>query len=131
MASTSSIFTVSLNSTKVLEYFRERELNQKQIDDLKQLEAKLNKGISIAGKYLKAPSTKDKAIFMANNLANALLTENESIAAISSAYLATRYPDVKHLKIATRDNQLSIEIIYDKEFTEQTPIKFISKTDLV
>jgi len=124
-------FVVSLNSTKVLEYFRDRVINQSQLDDLNKLESKLDAGFNIDGKFIDSPDVRDKAIFIANNLAAALIADNDSIAAVSCSYLATRYPDLQQLKISSNNGYTSIELIYDKEYTEQSPIKYISKKDLI
>jgi len=118
---------VSLNSNKVLEFIRDRQLTQKQINDLN----KLDSGITFAGDFVQAPNSNDKAIFMANNLALALDTNNDSITALSCAYLATRYPELKQLKISSNNEHISIELVYDKEYTEQAPVKFVSKKDLI
>lgn len=126
-----SPFVVSLNSSKVLEFMRDRELSHKQLDDLVKIDTKLNTGLNLDGDFIQSPNSKDKAIFMANNLATALETNNDSIAAISCTYLATRYPDLKQLKISSVDGRISIELIYDKEFTQQEPIKFVTKKDLM
>lgn len=110
---------------------RDRELSHKQLDDLVKIDTKLNTGLNLDGDFIQSPNSKDKAIFMANNLATALETNNDSIAAISCTYLATRYPDLKQLKISSVDGRISIELIYDKEFTQQEPIKFVTKKDLM
>ncbi len=123
-------FIVSLNSSKVLEYFRDRELTNKQIHDLEKAEKKLTSGIYFAGKFISSPSPQEKAVFMANQLAMALDEDNEAALAISCAYLATRYPDLKQLKLTNHEGQLSIELINDKEFSDQVPIKFIARKDL-
>lgn len=130
MTSNSPVLIVSLNSEKTLEYYRERELNQKQRSDLDKMEAKLDAGITVEDNFIRNPNPNDKAIFIANNLAQALLAENEAMTAFCCSYLATRYPELKHLKICTKDMQLSIEMMFDKEFTQQSPIKFISKSEL-
>lgn len=122
---------VSLNSNKVLEYHRDRKLTSKQIQDLDKAEKKLAAGVHFAGKFISSPSAKEKAVFMANQIALALDEDNEAALAISCAYLATRYPDLKQLKLTTIEGQLSIELINDKEFSDQAPIKFIDKKDLI
>ena len=124
-------FIVSLNSNKVLEYFRDRELTKKQIQDLEKAEQKLTRGIHFAGKFISSPTPQEKAVFMANQLAIALDEDNETAVAISCAYLATRYPDLKQLKLTNHEGRLSIELINDKEFSDQAPIKFVAKKDLV
>lgn len=123
-------FIVSLNSDKVLEYYRDRPLTESQVKDLTAMDEKLEQGIEIADKFIQSPSQQEKAIFIANQLASALQEENDKALALSCAYLATRYPSLKQLRISTRDNQLSIELINDKEYTQQSPVKFVRKSEL-
>ena len=129
--SDNNLFVVSLNSNKVLEYHRDRQLNTRQMDDLNLVEAKLQQGIHIEGKYIQSASAQEKAVFMANQLAIALDEDNDSLLAVSCAYLATRYPMLKQLKITTTKDKRSIELINDKEYTDQAPIQFVAKKDLL
>ena len=124
-------FIVSLNSNKVLEYFRDRKLTNKQVQDLERAEKKLIAGRHLAGKFISSPNPQEKAVFMANQLATALDEDNETALGICCAYLATRYPDLKQLKLTNHEGRLSIELINDKEFSDQAPIKFVAKKDLI
>ena len=124
-------FIVSLNANKVLEFRRDRNLSDKQLNDLAKLDAKLNAGIHIAGKFIQSPNTQEKAIFIAHQIANALNNDNEPTLALACAFLATRYPELKQLVISTHEDRISFELINDKEFAEQAPIKFVSKKDLI
>ena len=126
----SDLFIVSLNSNKVLEYYRERGLTKNQSADLNKMDTKLDHGINISGKYIESPNPQEKAVFIANQLVLALQSDNESILALTSAYLATRYPELKQLKVTTHEGKTSIELINDKEFIEQTPISFVPRKDL-
>ncbi len=129
--SASPVLVVSLNNNKELEYHRDRALTDQQMRDLEAMEQQLDQGIHIAGQYFATPSPQEKAVFMANQLARALTEDNESVLAMASAYLATRLPDLQHLKISTHEDRLSIEMIHDQAFTEQAPVKFVSKKDLL
>jgi len=126
-----NVFVVSLNSDKVIEYHRERELNTRQIQDLHQVDTKLAQGIHIEGKFISDATAQEKAVFMANQLATALNEDNDTVVAISCSYLATRFPRLKQLKISMVNDQLSIELVNDKEYIEQTPIQFVPKEDLL
>ena len=127
----STPFVVSFNSNKVLEYYRDCKLSDMQISDLAKAEKKLSSGISISGKFIASPTAQEKAIFMASQLAHAISEENETVQALSCAYLATRYPSLKQLKLTSSHEQLSIELINDQEYADQAPIKFVSKKDLL
>ena len=126
----SSNFVVVLNSSKELEYFRDRKLSAKQSADLEKIDARLNQGFEAGGQLIEHPTTEDKATFAANVLISALLHDNESNAAIFFSFLATRYPTLKQVKATTHDDRVTIQLIYDKEYTEETAVQFISKKDL-
>ena len=126
----SDTFIVVLNKNKVLEFHRNRPLNDKQIDDLKRADSKLSSGIQLGNQYIKQPTDSDKAVFMSIKLIEALCEDKDPIAAISCAYLATRYPLLKQLRATNEDHQISIELINDEEFSESTPLTFIDKKDI-
>ena len=125
-----SNFVVVLNTSKELEYFRDRKLSEKQSADLEKIDAKLEQGFEIGGQVINHPTTKEKATFAANVLVSALLHDSESTAAIFCSYLATRNPTLKQVKATTHDDRITIQLIYDQEYTEETAVQFISKKDL-
>ncbi len=126
-----SPFVVTLNSEKVIEYFRDRPLSQKQQDDLTATDKKLNLGIDLAGEFIQQPTDQDKAIFMANIIVNALNSDDETTIAVACAFLATRYIHLKQLKITAHEGRISIELINDQLYADPVPIRFIPKKDLL
>ena len=76
------------------------------------------------------PQKLDRAAYAANVLLSALIEGNESTAAIFCSYLATRNPTLKQLKATTHDDRVTIQLIYNKEYKEETSVQFISKKDL-
>ena len=125
-----SKFVVVLNSEKILEYYRDRPLSDQQLLAIEATNKKLDQGIQVSGQWIEHPTDSDKAIFMASQLISSLLAENDARTAISCAFLATQYPNLKQLRAASQQDHISIELINDKEFVEQTPIQFIAKKDL-
>lgn len=127
----SSNLVVVLNSNKMLEYFRDRPLSQNQQIDLDAMDRKLDNGLKLGSRRINNPSPQDKATYVANLLITALTNEEESKVAITCAYLATRFGDLKQIKADMRSGgQLSIQLIFDQEYREAAPIKFIPKEDL-
>ena len=100
------------------------------MSDLNIIDAKLDKGFEIGGQKISHPSHQDKTTYAANVLLSALMEDNESTAAIFCSYLATRNPTLKQLKATTHDDRITIQLIYDKEYKEETSVQFISKKDL-
>lgn len=127
----SNPFVVTLNSVKTLEYFRDRELTDKQQHDLLAADEKLKRGIHLAGEFIQHPTDQDKAIFMANLIVNALNNDDDATIALACAYLASRYVHLKQLKISNYEDRVSIELINDQLYADPIPIKFIPKKDLL
>lgn len=115
---------VTFNTEKVLEYHHDRPLSAKQQADLEKLDSKLNAGFSINGQTITRPTDIDKATFMANALTNALNHEDESKAALSCTYLATRFANLKQIRVIDKDEQASIQLIFDKDYVAEVPITF-------
>ena len=127
---TLSPLVIVINSKKEFEYFRDRSLNDKQLRDIEKVELKLNQGIQLGSNFIQNPSDSDKALFLAMQLISSIEQNDDQKIALICAYLATRYPQLKQIKISRRDDDLSIELINDKTFIDQTPIKFIARKDL-
>ncbi len=125
-----SNLVVVLNSQKIIEYHQDRPLTKKQLLDLGSLESKLNKGIQIANQFIAKPSLQDKATFMANLLISALIDDEEAKVALACSYLARYCGDLKQIKALNHADRISIELIYDEEYREQAPIKFVPRNSL-
>ena len=126
----SNKLVVVLNSSKELEYFRDRSLSEKQRADVEKFDAMLDQGFEVHGQKIDHPSMQDKATFAANLLVTALLQDNNTRAAILCSYLATRYPALQQVRVTTHDDRVTIELIYDKAFMEESSVQFISKKEL-
>jgi hypothetical protein len=76
------------------------------------------------------PDTQQKAQYVALILAKAVTEENEPTAAATLAYLATRLPDLKQIKLSEINGQPGFEFIFDRDFQPETAINFVSPSDL-
>ena len=121
---------VTVNSNKVLEYFRDIPLPASQRADLATLDRKMEHGLHTGELQLDNPGPRDKATFAAQLLVTAIINEEESKAAVTCAYLATQFTKLKQVKANTQSNQLSIQLVFDEEYIESVPIKFVDKKDL-
>lgn len=125
-----SPLVIVINSKKAFEYYRDRPLSRKQINDLEKAGHKLNQGLRIGREFIQSPTDADKALFIARQLVFAIQHDDDGRIAFLCALLACRYPQLKQLKISIREDQVSIELINDKTFVDQAPVRFISKKDL-
>ncbi len=122
---------VVINSQKMLEYFRDRPLSPTQQKDLEAMDLKMNTGIQVGNQHIARPSLQDKATYMANILVTALGDNDEPKTAAACAYLATRFEELKQLRATTHSDRISIQLIFDEEYSEQIPIQFVPKKTLL
>ena len=126
----SSSLVVVLNSKKELEYFRNRQLNEKQIQDLNIIDSQLTQGFKIDGQLISSPTQQDKATYIANLLVSALINNDELKMALCCSYLATRYATLKQIRATTQEGHYTIRLIYDQNFVEESSVQFMNKKDL-
>ena len=130
MSAAESNLVIVLNSTKVLEYFRQRQLSEQQVKDLDSMDAKLQQGLHIGTDQIEHPSAEDKAMFVTNLLINALNQDDEAKMGLCCSYLATRYPDLKQIRVVQHPDRTSIEMINDRAYVEEAQVQFKAKHEL-
>ena len=126
----STVLVVILNTQKVLEYNRDIRLTKKQLADLELFDQKLERELPPRSSNKRNFNSQDKATLVANMLVAALLQDDDPKIALSCAYLATRYVELKQVKAKTDSGQVAIQLIFDEEYREATPMKFVAKKDL-
>lgn len=124
------VLVVQLNGTPVLEYDRAKALSPKQRASLMMLDEKLDGGILLNGEFITQSSEQERVEFMAGHLVSALLEDDEGIAAASCAYLAKVLPDLKQVRASEKDGEVSIELIFDREYQEETHMRFVPLDEL-
>ena len=127
----STVLVVSLNAQKVLEYNRSITLTKKQLADLELFDKKLEQELPLRSSTKEKPDSRDKATLAANTLVAALLRDDDSKIALSCAYLATRYGELKQVKARTESGQVAIQLVFDEEYRQATPLNFVAKKDLI
>ncbi len=119
------IVVVQVNGTALLEYDRSQALSAKQKASLSMLDGKLDEGILLNGEFITLPNEQERVEFMSAHLVSALLEDDEGIAAASCAYLARVLPDLKQVRATEKDGAVSIELIFDREYQPEQPMKFV------
>ena len=120
----SLLLVVQINGSAVLEYNREKELSSAQLESLNLMEKKLSQGIELGNTKISSPSLEQKIEFVTANLISAVLTDKEMLAAASCAYLANTLPDLKQIKAIENDDEVSIELIFDREYQAEEKLNF-------
>ena len=121
---TNNVLVVVLNETPVLEYNRSKVLSAKQRNSLKLMDEKLDQGITLEEKLIPHPSLEQRIEFISANLVSALLNDEEVLAAASCAYIANHLPELKQIKAVTKDEQVSIELIFDREYQQELKMNY-------
>ena len=120
-----SLLVVVLNNSPVLEYNRNKTLSENQRNTLKQMDEKLNQGITLEDEFISQPSLEQRIQFVAGNLVSALLNDEEILAAASCAYIANHLPDLKQILAIHKDEQVSIELIFDREYQQEMKMNYM------
>jgi hypothetical protein len=117
---------VSLNGESMVEYDRRKPLSEKQRGFLDRMDQDMDGGITLEGERIDQPEPGDRARFVAMNLAQAILTENEALAAATTSFLADRLPDLKQVRILQSEDDVTIDLVFDQEFVRAQPIHFVN-----
>ena len=121
----SNKMAVLINGEAVLEYDRDMTLTNAQRESLKKMDSKMDGGFELAGEHISEPDKNQRFQFIAMNLIQYLLREeNEALIAASTAYLAENLPDLKQVTADDRSGQMIIDLVFDKEYQNQVKVNF-------
>ncbi|MEE9447670.1 MAG: hypothetical protein V3V09_06895 [Arenicellales bacterium] len=115
---------ILLNDIAQIEYDRSVPLESRQADHLSNMDKKMANGFSLGEKQINDPDQGQKAEFVASNLYHAIKGDNEAMASAMTSYLAVYIADLKQVKFDDKDGEVSIELVYDKEYTNQVGVQF-------
>ena len=119
-----------LHGESQVEFDRTQQLPDHQLKYLDIMDAKMDEGIPHGAGHIFAPDTQQKAQFVANQLINAIKTENEQLAAATLAYLALRLPDLQQVVAEENNGETTIKLVYDREYAPAQPMQFIKPGQL-
>jgi hypothetical protein len=117
---------VSLNGESMVEYDRRKPLPDKQVEFLQRMDRDMDQGVHIGDEFIAEPEPGDRARFVAMNLAQAIFSENEPLVAATTGFLAHFLPDLKQVRITRKEDDVSIDLVFDHEFVPPQPIHFVA-----
>ena len=121
-----NIMAVFLNGIAQLEYDRDKLLPDHQAAYLDKMDAKMDAGILVGDENITNPDVSQRTQFAAANLAHALNTSDEAMAAAMCSYMAIRLPELKQVRIDDQEGEVSIELVFDEEYRKQVAVEFTS-----
>ncbi len=120
----STMMAVLLNGVAQIEYDRAKPLPDYQGAYLDKMDRKMEaEGIEIDGARIQAPALAQKAQFVAANLANAMVTNDEALVAAMTTWLAVRLPELKQVKLREEEGGFAIELDFDEAYIKQHPVQ--------
>ena len=119
-----NILAVLIDGIVQLEFDRNKSIPTHQEQFLNNMDAELMTGIVVNGQKISQPDLYQRAQFVALNLVNALRESNDSVAAAMCTYLATRLPELKQVKVELQGEQMSIDLVFDENYTRQVNVEF-------
>ena len=122
----STLLVVVLNGSPVLEFDRNKPFSDAQKESLRLMDEKLDEGVTLDDQYYPKPTLEQRVEFVTANLFSALLNDEEMLAAASCAYLAMSLPELKQIKGKEEMGQVTIELIFDREYQKEVKLNFLS-----
>ncbi len=117
---------VIVNGEETLLYDRSIDLPARQKDYLQQLDQRLDKGIDYQGELINEPDPVARARFIASEMIDALYNDDAAISSACCAWLATRLPDLQQVKSRYVEENLTIELVFDRGIEESRQEEVIS-----
>lgn len=125
MPEAAAVLTVVVNGQPALEYDRRKLLGARQRLFLDHMDRDMDAGITLNGARVEQPDLATRARFVAISLLDALDAGNDGLAAASCAYLASRLPELKQVKLDRQQGQAHIDLVFDQHYVPTQTIQFI------
>jgi hypothetical protein len=123
-----SNMAVVVNDNLTLEYDRTKDLPEHQAAYLEKLDNRFEQGIELQGEKIDQPDIGQRAKYMALSLMEGIIYQEDDKAAVSMAWLATRLPDLKQVKVLIDEQGSHFDLIFDREYQPQIAIDVSSLT---
>lgn len=117
---------ILFNGQAVVEYDRGMRLPGHQRQYLDKMDTDMDAGIDLAGEAIAQPDGVQRAKFVAMHLAQALMDEHDAMIAAGCAYLASRLPELKQVKVMQQGEELMLDLVFEPESENQVMVQFDS-----
>ena len=123
-----------MEGEEVLTYDRLQVLPDAQRAYLDSMDKKMDEGFVLGDQRVEHPEFQQKTQYVALNLVNALLKEDDQTAIIMFTYLVNRMPDLKQAKAKTKSGEsgqkIGVEFIFDEVKSEGHKVEFHPKVKM-
>lgn len=115
---------ILFNGQAVVEYDRAVRLPGHQRQYLERMDSDMDGGIDLAGEMIAEPDAVQRAKFVAMHMAQALIDEHDAMIAAGCAYLASRLPELKQVKVVQQGEDLMLDLVFDQALDNQVAVQF-------
>ncbi len=123
-----------MEDQEMLSYDRSQTLPEQQKNYLDNMDTMMDKGFILGEESISNPDFQQKTQFVALNLVNALLKENDQEAIMLFTYLVNRMPELKQAKAKTKEGasgrRIGVEFIFDEVKSQGQKIQFQANVKL-
>ena len=121
------LLAVLVDDELQLKYDRRTALPAHQLQYLERMDRKMDEGIRLGVDWIESPDALQRASFVAMQLVDSLRQGSDAPVAASCAYLAERMPGLKQVKARVLGAGISVELVFDKPYVEETTVDFVSR----
>lgn len=119
----SNILAVQMNGTSVVEYDRDKPLAEQQQEYLGRMDSKMDHGITLNEEFIIDPDPLQRARFVASQMVQGLVADNEQLIAATCAWLALRVADLKQVRVSDSDGTYTIDLVFDENRVNQVQVE--------
>lgn len=124
-ATTERKLTVVVNGEAVVEYDRGVTLPPRQRDYLDAMDRRMAAGIRLGDERVATPDQLQRAQFVALQLWRALEENDDAPIAASCAWLASRIPELRQVKIEAGGEGAHIDLVFDRDYVKEVRVDFV------
>lgn len=118
----SNILAVHMNGTSVVEYDRDKPLAEQQQAYLERMDNKMDLGITLNEEFIISPDPLQRARFVASQMVQALVVDNEQLIAATCAWLALRVNELKQVRVTDSEGTYTIDLVFDESRMNQVQV---------
>ena len=117
----SGILAILVDDTVQLEFDHAKQVPQRQLEYLDDMDARMDGGVSLDGETIADPDIETRVKFVAQNMATALLEDNEGLAVAMCTWLGVRRPELQQVRISVGNLGVTVDLDYENPYQKPAP----------
>jgi hypothetical protein len=117
----SGILAVWVDDAVQLEFDHAKQVPQRQLEYLDNMDARMDEGVSLDGETIPDPDIESRVKFVAQNMAAALLEGNDGLAVAMCTWLGVRRPELQQVRITVGNLGVTVDLDYEHPYEKPAP----------